>query len=131
MTAPDGGNPDGVDDARRSGDASGGKDRVGSEIDATKVLEVARLARLELNPDEAARLAEEMSSILSHFDALDRLRIETEGEEGPRGSELDARTRADAPGSDPLACGPEALAPDWRDGYFVVPRLPALGEEEA
>lgn len=126
---PDGPNPDGVDDARLSGDASDGGDPAESRIDATKVREVARLARLELDPDEATRLAEEMSSILAHFDALDSLRIETEGE-GPRGRELDARTRADAPGSDPLASGPEALAPDWRDGYFVVPRLPALGEEE-
>jgi aspartyl-tRNA(Asn)/glutamyl-tRNA(Gln) amidotransferase subunit C len=129
VTAPDGENPESVDDARRSGDASCGEGSVGSEIDATKVREVARLARLELDPDEVARLVEEMSSILSHFDALDTLRIETEGR-APRGRDLDARTRADAPGSDPLASGPEALAPDWRDGYFVVPRLPALGEEE-
>lgn len=130
MTAPDGGNPDALDDeARRSEDESSGEVRAGSEIDASKVREVARLARLELDAGEVARLVEEMSSILSHFDALDRLRIETEGG-APRGRELDARTRADAPGSDPLTSGPEALAPDWRDGYFVVPRLPALGEEE-
>lgn len=126
---PDGGNQDAADDARSSGDASSGEDPAVSEIDATKVREVARLARLELAPGEAARLAKEMSSILSHFDALDRLRIETE-EGGPRGRELDARTRADAPGSDPLASGPESLAPDWREGYFVVPRLPGLGEGE-
>lgn len=129
MTAPDGENPEAPDDAGPSGDARVGEGSTGSEIDASKVREVARLARLELDPGEAARLAEEMSSILSHFDALDRLRIETEGE-APRGRELDARTRADAPGSDPLTSGPELLAPDWRDGYFVVPRLPALGEEE-
>lgn len=129
MTAPDGGNPETSDDAGPSGEASGGEDRGGSDIDASKVREMARLARLDLDPGEAVRLAEEMSSILSHFDALDRLRIETEGK-APRDRDLEARTRADAPGSDPLTSGPEALAPDWRDGYFVVPRLPALGEEE-
>lgn len=129
MTAPDGGNPEALDDAGPSGDTRSGEGSAGSEIDASKVREVARLARLELDSGEAARLAEEMSSILSHFDALDRLRIEADGM-APRGRELDARTRADAPGSDPLTSGPGALAPDWRDGYFVVPRLPALGEEE-
>lgn len=122
-------NPDAVDDPRPSGEANSGEDPVVNEIDAAKVREVARLARMELDPDEAARLAKEMSSILAHFDALDRLRIEAEGG-GPSGRELDARTRADAPGSDPLVSGPETLAPDWRDGYFVVPRLPALGEGE-
>lgn len=116
----DAGNRDGMDET--------GEDRGVSEIDEQKVREVARLARLGLGDGEAARLAREMSGILGHFDALDRL--EGEGEAaGPQGRDLEPRTRADAPGPDPLAYGPEDMAPDWRGGFFVVPRLPALGEE--
>lgn len=101
-----------------------------SEIDERKVREVARLARLRLGDAEAERLAEDMSGILAHFDALDR--VEDQGDsEGPQGRDLEPRTRADAPGPDPLATGPEDLAPDWRGGFFVVPRLPALGEVDA
>ncbi len=100
-----------------------------SEIDEQEVREVARLARLKLDDAEAARLADEMSGILAHFDALDRFEGEADAA-GPPGRDLEPRTRADAPGADPLAWGPEEMAPDWRGGFFLVPRLPALGGDD-
>lgn len=94
-----------------------------AEIDESTVRRVAELARLELEEDEVERLVQEMGSILGHFERLEEVDLEEEGpdREGP------PVTRADAPGSDALALDPEELAPDWRGGYFVVPRLPGLG----
>lgn len=96
-----------------------------AEIDESTVRRVAELARLELEEDEVERLVEELGSILSHFEQLEEVELE-EGEELERDGP--PVTRADAPGTDPLAFGPGEMAPDWRGGYFVVPRLPGLGD---
>ncbi len=93
-------------------------------IERDQVLHVARLARLALAPEELDRLATQMASILAHFEELAEL--EPEAGSGPNERGLAARTRDDEPHSDPLAFGPHQMAPDWRQGYFVVPRLPAL-----
>lgn len=91
-------------------------------IDEEEVRRIARLARLELDDDEVGRLVEELGRILDHFDELRELdpdEASTPGHE--RGS-----LRPDVPSSDRMTAGPERMAPDWRDGYFVVPRLPDM-----
>lgn len=95
-----------------------------AEIDESTVRRVAELARLELDEDEVERLVEELGSILGHFEQLEEVDLEEGEEVEPDGPPA---TRADAPGTDPLAFGPGQMAPDWRGGYFVVPRLPGLG----
>ncbi|MFQ5747309.1 MAG: Asp-tRNA(Asn)/Glu-tRNA(Gln) amidotransferase subunit GatC [Gemmatimonadota bacterium] len=95
-----------------------------TKVDLTQVRHVARLARLELDETEVERLAEEMSVILGHFEAL--ADVEAEGSRRPVGRGLETRLRADEPDPDPLARAPQALAPEWRDGLFLVPRLPAM-----
>lgn len=95
-----------------------------SEIDASEVRRIAELARLELDDREVERFARDLEEILSHFRELGRLDLEEE--EGPEGRELEPHLRADVPDADPLAHGPGETAPDWRDGFFVVPRLAAL-----
>jgi len=55
-----------------------------------------------------------------------RLLIERVFVPGPADRGLAPRLRDDEVSSDPLAFGPFELAPEWRDGFFVVPRLPAL-----
>jgi aspartyl-tRNA(Asn)/glutamyl-tRNA(Gln) amidotransferase subunit C len=42
-------------------------------IDREQVLDVARLARLELTDDEVGRMAGELSHILDHIEAIGRL----------------------------------------------------------
>jgi len=95
-----------------------------SEIDRSQVRHIANLARLELDTDDLDRLAGEMASILSHFEELSE--VELPPEEGPADRGLAPRLRDDEVSSDPLAFGPFEMAPQWRDGFFVVPRLPAL-----
>lgn len=95
-----------------------------SEIDRSQVRHVANLARLELDAGDLDRLAGEMASILSHFEELSE--VELPHEDGPADRGLAPRLRDDEVRSDPLAFPPSEMAPEWRDGFFVVPRLPAL-----
>lgn len=103
-----------------------------SGVDAAEVRRIARLARLELADEEVERLAGEIGGILRHFEAL--------ADVDPDG--LDAadfrpapRLRRDVPDPDPLERPLEELAPEWRGGLFVVPRLSSLearsGREDA
>lgn len=98
-----------------------------TEVAREQVRHVARLARLEVSEEEVARLAVEMSSILGHVAEL--AKDGDDGEAGPRGRGLAPRLRRDEPDPDPLEREPGAIAPEWREGLFVVPRLPALGVE--
>lgn len=100
-----------------------------SGVDPEQVRYVARLARLELSEDEVVRLAEEMDEVLSRFAELEAAERDAGpssrgGDESPgNGPSL----RPDRPDADALARGPEEVAPEWRDGFFLVPRLEALG----
>lgn len=111
-----------------------------AEIDEGTVRRIAELARLELDDDEVRRLAGELASILGHFEALDE--AEAEGAGAGEGADVDGeagdavhrdlspRLRTDVPSSDPLGRPPSETAPDWRDGYFVVPRLAAMQPDD-
>ena len=100
-----------------------------SEIDRSQVRHVANLARLRLNEGAITRLAGELTSILSHFEELSEVDLPPEDAPGDRG--LAPRLRDDEVRSDPLAFPPQRMAPEWRDGFFVVPRLPALDSLES
>ncbi|MGH7505373.1 MAG: Asp-tRNA(Asn)/Glu-tRNA(Gln) amidotransferase subunit GatC [Longimicrobiales bacterium] len=94
--------------------------------------QLARLARLHLEDGEVDRLVTELSSILAHVEELRGAPVD--GVEAAGGAaEGSARLRADVPGADPLRVAPADLAPAWCDGFFTVPRLPALdaGAESA
>jgi aspartyl-tRNA(Asn)/glutamyl-tRNA(Gln) amidotransferase subunit C len=53
--------------------ADGGRSRrIGPDV----VAKVARLARLDLAPDEAERMAEQLSGMLEHFADVDRLDLD-------------------------------------------------------
>lgn len=83
-------------------------------------------------------MARDMSSILEHMAVLGGVALEaaptssvprSENSPPPTGEDLDgtgspAGERETAPDSleRPLA----RMAPDWRDGFFVVPRLPGV-----
>lgn len=101
-----------------------------------EVRRIAGLARLELEEDEVARLAGELGRILDHVDELRELELDgpreperppgSDGEPPEPASDAPPTLRPDVPAPDPMAAGPERAAPDWRDGFFVVPRLPAM-----
>lgn len=103
-------------------------------VDHDDVRKMADLARLRLEPEETERLARELDSILEHMEVLRR--VDTSGAEGPE---------ADADGGDPafgwvrtgdeppdrLEASLEVMAPAWDQGFFLVPRLPAMEREES
>lgn len=85
---------------------------------------VAELARLELSTEELTRLTGDLRTILERFDAIRR--PET-GEGTDAGADTPATpVRPDQPDPDPLKRPPASFAPTFQDGFFVVPRLPAL-----
>jgi aspartyl/glutamyl-tRNA(Asn/Gln) amidotransferase C subunit len=98
-----------------------------AKLDASEVRRIARLARLSLDDVAVERLAEEMAEVLDHFEEIDQ--AVAESARGIRVRGLAKRTRSDEPASDPLLRPPSAIAPDWRDGFFVVPSLEALRED--
>lgn len=85
---------------------------------------MAALARLRLEPEEAARLTGDLNSILEHVAALREVSVE--GVEAEGVLEGPAPVRDAEPGPDPLFRPPSSFAPDWREGFFTVPRLPAV-----
>jgi len=86
------------------------------------VLDIARLARLHLEPDEVERLRGELSAILEHMDELAAL--DTSGVEPmTHAVPMQLRLRADEAGP-PLAVE-EAVgqAPDRAGDLFQVPHI--------
>ena len=83
------------------------------------VRNIAALARVAVDPAQLDVVARELNSILAHMDALAELPP----------SEIDDRQTAgmrlspDAGPPVPLVRPPSDFAPNWRDGFFLVPRL--------
>lgn len=99
-----------------------------TEITESDVRNIADLARLELDREEARGLAGELERILGHFREIDELDLEPA--EGPGFPEVPLRLRSDVPGPDPMARGPDEIAPDWRGGLFVVPRVASMAPDQ-
>jgi aspartyl-tRNA(Asn)/glutamyl-tRNA(Gln) amidotransferase subunit C len=93
-----------------------------------EVLKIARLAELDVDEAALPLLAEQMSRILDYVAQISAVPA-SEGMKpfvpGP-----DAlRFRADEVKPWPLAFGPDRLAPAFKDGFFVVPKLGQFEEE--
>lgn len=89
------------------------------------VLHVARLARLRLDRDEVQRFTVQLNAILEHVEELGAVGVEgVRTEAGVM--EWNAPLRDEGTPPDALVRPPAALAPDWQDGFFTVPRLAAL-----
>ena len=90
------------------------------KIDAALVSMVATLASLELTDAERSEMAEQLTRIVDHFEALREIPDELlAGEETPRAMPL----RADAVEACLPAALVEANAPEFSHGHFVVPRV--------
>jgi len=90
------------------------------KIERDLVARVARLAALELGPEEEGALAEQLTRIVSHFEALrdvpDALLAEiADAPPSP--------LRADEAAQSLAAGVAEANAPESAHGHFVVPRV--------
>jgi aspartyl-tRNA(Asn)/glutamyl-tRNA(Gln) amidotransferase subunit C len=89
-------------------------------IDRQQVLHIARLARLRLGEDEVERMAEELSGILEHVEAIAELDL-AGVEPTTHVVELENVLRVDRP--EPSLDRDRALAgaPDHSSGSFRVP----------
>lgn len=98
-------------------------------IKRTDIEKIAALARLELDDEELDELTRDCQSILEFFEAIGDADVEGTTPTGIL--EHPAPGRDDRIEQDCLQRPPAEMAPDWRDGYFVLPRLPALDAGDA
>jgi Asp-tRNA(Asn)/Glu-tRNA(Gln) amidotransferase C subunit len=110
---------------------------------------IADLARLRFDDDELTRITAELNRILEHVESLRGLEPGAGGEPGndaaagaasgsghlatsgaPTVGDCLPTRGAGAERPDPLRRDLEDVAPDWREGFFVVPPLPGVHEGE-
>ncbi len=90
-------------------------------IDAAELQHLARLARLELSPEEEGELLHDLNRMLGYFEKLGEL--DTEGvPEMQRPVSLVNVLREDVPGETFSQEEALALAPETREGFIQVPR---------
>jgi aspartyl/glutamyl-tRNA(Asn/Gln) amidotransferase C subunit len=91
------------------------------------VLHAARLAELAVRDEDLDRLVSQLNRIVDYVAQLDQVPADRPAEPflpGPRAAPL----REDVPRPVPLARPPEALAPEFAEGFFLVPRLGSMEE---
>jgi aspartyl/glutamyl-tRNA(Asn/Gln) amidotransferase C subunit len=97
-------------------------------IGLNEVLHVAKLAELAVKETEFARLVEQMNRIVNYVATLDEVppdRIAEPFLAGPPS----VRLREDVEAPMPLAHSPAAMAPEFVDGFFLVPRHGAMEDQ--
>jgi aspartyl-tRNA(Asn)/glutamyl-tRNA(Gln) amidotransferase subunit C len=97
-------------------------------VTGDEVRRIAELARLAPDTAEVERLTRELNRILEHVDALRE--ADVSGVQEGMGDGLPDAFRDPTAPPDPIPPdAPQGMAPGWREGFFLVPRLPALEEE--
>jgi aspartyl-tRNA(Asn)/glutamyl-tRNA(Gln) amidotransferase subunit C len=96
-------------------------------IGRDQVLHVARLAELVVRDDEVDRLVEQLNRIVDYVAQLDEVPADHQAAPFLPGP-IQVPLRADTPGPVPLARPPAAMAPEFADGFFLVPRHGAMEE---
>jgi aspartyl-tRNA(Asn)/glutamyl-tRNA(Gln) amidotransferase subunit C len=96
-------------------------------IGRDEVLHVAKLAELAVGEEDLERLVGQLNRIVDYVAQLNEVpdRMAEPFLPGPAGVTL----REDVPGPDPLARSPAELAPEFKDGFFLVPRHSAMEDQ--
>jgi len=97
-------------------------------IERDEVLHVAKLAELAVPEGELDRLVDQMNRIVGYVAQLDQVpadRMTEVFQPGPPSVAL----REDREGAEPLVRSPADLAPEFRDGFFLVPRHGAMEDQ--
>ena len=97
-------------------------------IGLDEVLHVAQLAELAVKESEFRRLVEQMNRIVNYVATLDEVPGDRIAEPFLAGPEsLTLREDVEAPMR--LAHPPAAMAPEFADGFFLVPRHGAMEDQ--
>lgn len=95
-------------------------------VSRDEVRRIADLARLRIEDDELDRLTSEMNDILEHVDALRALDAH-DPDVVPTPDARSVNAEPTAPQEpEPLDFGPDAFAPEFKDGFFLVPPPPGV-----
>ena len=94
-------------------------------IGRDEVLHVARLAELGVGEADLDRLVEQLNRIVDYVAQLESAPADAGAERLLPGPPA-ARLREDVPGPVPLARPPAAFAPEFAEGFFLVPRHGAM-----
>jgi aspartyl-tRNA(Asn)/glutamyl-tRNA(Gln) amidotransferase subunit C len=103
-------------------------ERVTLRVTEDDARRIASLARLRFRDEELARITEELNRILDHVEDLRTLESRVPPDQ-PEEGRLSTRAPA-ADQRDELRLDIASLAPDWKDGFFVVPPFPGVHGEE-
>ena len=96
-------------------------------IGRDEVLHVARLAELAVREGELDRLVDQMNRIVDYVAQLDQVPADRRAAPFLPGP-VSAALREDVPGPVLLARPPGDFAPEFTDGFFLVPRHGAMEE---
>jgi aspartyl-tRNA(Asn)/glutamyl-tRNA(Gln) amidotransferase subunit C len=91
-------------------------------IGRDEVLHVAHLAELKVAEAEVAPLARQLDGIVAFVAQIGEAEIPA-GTPEFTGGPAQVPLREDRVAPEPLDRSPERMAPDWRDGFYVVPLL--------
>jgi aspartyl-tRNA(Asn)/glutamyl-tRNA(Gln) amidotransferase subunit C len=94
-------------------------------IGSDRVKHVAKLAEIGVEEHELPKLVEQFNRIVDYVAQLDEVPPDARAEPflaGPEATPL----REDVVNSAPLARPPAAFAPEFADGFFLVPRHGAM-----
>jgi aspartyl-tRNA(Asn)/glutamyl-tRNA(Gln) amidotransferase subunit C len=97
-------------------------------IGLNEVLHVAKLAELAVREDELRRLVEQMSRIVDYVATLNEVPTDSDVEAFRAGPES-VTLREDVEAPVPLTLPPSALAPEFKEGFFLVPRHEAMEDQ--
>ena len=100
-------------------------------ISAEDVKRIGELARLHLDTDEVERLTSDLNAILQHVDSLRDLGLTELPEDSLQsGSRLAPDPQGGVEGPDKLHETPVGFAPEWQEGFFIVPAPPGVNPSE-
>jgi len=97
------------------------------KIGRDDVVKIARLAELAVDDADLPKLVEQLDAIVAYVAQLDAVPAEADIAPFLPGPESVA-WRADEVRPQSLTLPPGAMAPAFRDGFFVVPRLAGMDE---
>lgn len=96
-------------------------------ISREDVLRVAHLAELGVPEDRVDQLVKDIGSIVEYVSRLNELQVDADGPAFLPGPQQ-VRLRPDEVVRYPLVRSPAEMAPEFIDGFFIVPRLEAMDD---